>query len=55
MSACVHSKGNVIKELRGNTTLGFKKNRISLKASRKEEEETNFDLDGQMYGAGIAD
>ncbi|XP_011135354.2 uncharacterized protein LOC105180772 [Harpegnathos saltator] len=32
-----------------------KKARISLKASRKEEEEANIDLDGQMYGAGIAD
>lgn len=25
------------------------------KSTRKEEEEANIDMDGQMYGAGIAD
>ncbi|KAJ8939188.1 hypothetical protein NQ318_017085 [Aromia moschata] len=25
------------------------------KSSRKEEEEANINIDGQMYGAGIAD
>lgn len=32
-----------------------KKARLSLKSTRKEEEQANNDLDGQMYGAGIAD
>ena len=32
-----------------------KKARTSLKASRKEEEEANINLDGQMYGAGVAE
>jgi len=29
--------------------------RQSLKSTRKEEEEDNVNLEGQMYGAGIAD
>ncbi|XP_032682479.1 uncharacterized protein LOC116849445 [Odontomachus brunneus] len=32
-----------------------KKARMSLKSSRKEEEEASINLEGQMYGAGIAD
>ncbi|XP_011881392.1 PREDICTED: uncharacterized protein LOC105569493 [Vollenhovia emeryi] len=32
-----------------------KRARIALKVSRKEEKEATIDLDGQMYGAGIAD
>lgn len=32
-----------------------KKARVSLKSSRKEEEEASINMDGQMYGAGIAD
>ena len=29
--------------------------RIASKSARKEEEELNFNLEGQLYGAGIAD
>lgn len=31
------------------------KAQTSLKASRKEKQEPNIDLDGQMYGPGISD
>jgi hypothetical protein len=32
-----------------------KEARLSSKSARKEEDEENLDLEGQMYGAGIAD
>lgn len=32
-----------------------KKARLSLKSSRKEEDEENINIEGQLYGAGIAD
>ncbi|KAJ8938190.1 hypothetical protein NQ318_019531 [Aromia moschata] len=32
-----------------------KKARLSLTSSRKEEKKENINIDGQIYGAGIAD
>ena len=34
---------------------GAREARIALKALRKEKEEEDVNLEGQLYGAGIAD
>lgn len=52
---CVETDERCIDFSKRSLSDAAKKARTFLKASRKEEEEANVDLDGQMYGAGIAD
>jgi len=52
---CVEADEHRIKLSERSLTEGAKKARMSLKSFRKEEEEASINIEGQMYGAGIAD
>lgn len=52
---CVEADARRIKFSERSLTDGAREARQSLKSARKEEEDSNMDKDGQMYGAGIAD
>lgn len=52
---CVEADARRIKFSEKSLTDGARETRQSLKSARKEEEDSNMDKDGQMYGAGIAD
>jgi len=52
---CVEADKRRIKFAERSLTNAAKKARLSIKSQRKEEEETSINLEGQMYGAGIAD
>ncbi|XP_029168072.1 uncharacterized protein LOC114938336 [Nylanderia fulva] len=52
---CVETDERRIKYSERSLTNAAKEARLLLKSSRKEEEEASINLDGQMYGAGIAD
>lgn len=52
---CVETDKRRIKFSERSLTDAAKEARLSLKSSRKEDEEASIEMDGQMYGAGIAD
>lgn len=52
---CVEVDEKRIKKAEKSISDGAKQARLDLKSMRKEKEELEVDLEGQLYGAGIAD
>ncbi|KYQ50093.1 hypothetical protein ALC60_10830, partial [Trachymyrmex zeteki] len=52
---CVEADQHRIHLSDRSLTEAAKQARIASKSTRKEEEELNINLEGQLYGAGIAD
>lgn len=52
---CAEADVRHIKFSERSLTNATKEARLFLKSARKEEEEENANLEGQLYGAGIAD
>lgn len=52
---CVEADERRIKFSERSLINAAKKARLSIKSFRKKEEEASIEVDGQMYGAGIAD
>lgn len=52
---CLESDAKRVKYAEQSLTDAAKKARSSLKSSRKENEDNNLNLEGQLYGPGIAD
>jgi len=54
-NVCTKIDENRIKKAEQSLSVGAKEARMQLKAFRKEKEAEEVDVEGQLYGAGIAD
>jgi len=52
---CQEVDQNRIKKAEQSLSDGAKQARLDLKAARKEKQQEDIDVEGQLYGAGIAD
>ncbi|XP_025159163.1 uncharacterized protein LOC112589553, partial [Harpegnathos saltator] len=52
---CVEADDRRIELFDRSLTEAAKTSQLALKSDRKDEEEKNINLEGQLYGAGIAD
>jgi len=54
-NVCTKIDENRIKKAEQSLSVGAKEARMQLKAFQKEKEAEKVDVEGQLYGAGIAD